>query len=393
MINLPASLTVSACEDALKSLENEEEIRDLIIPVGRKNFTFAGMATAVQFVVTWGRRSKTWRIILKKSKLANAERIKGVVDHPHMLAAAMFGKSVMSQKDGADESVRDQVNLLASERIDQQGGKSYGNQRGRLCWFCFVDHSSKGFDRNFYRMTESGQMEPRKREQIEFVIEAMVKKSTTVAGGAISLSDGNVTYLGKVFYELFLNTHEHGSRQKDRERWLSPGVRLIYTNGINLSEVAIGKVLMRDRVVAQYIKNVNKSGRFIEISIIDSGLGLANRWRADRGADTDSQLDLRSEYELVRKCFSFREGSSGKDEKGNGLPTVMDRLTRLRGFMRLRTGRLSLYRNFAQSPFKGKGDSDLFDWKTQSPSNDLLTESPSVEGVAVTLLIPLDAKA
>ena len=363
------------------------------MPVATKNFTFAGMATAVQLVATWGRRSITRGIALKESNATEEEQLKDVVDHPHKLAAAMLCKSAWSRIGGEDVSVRSKINSLASKRIDQQGSKSYGSQRGRLCWFCFVDHSSKGFDRNFYRVTVSGKKEPRKREQIESVIEAMVNKSSEVAGGAVKLREEDTAYLGRIFHELFLNTHEHGSRDRNRDMWIHPGVRVIYTNGINLNKEAIKNIMEDDQVVANYIKNVDKSGRYVEISIVDSGLGLVNRWRADHGEDINSLLDLRAEYEIVGRCFSFREGSLGKDEKGNGLPAVMDRLTKLRGFMRLRSGRLALYRDFAKSPYKGKGDTDFFDWKTEGPASRKLSEYPSMEGVALTLLIPLAAKA
>jgi hypothetical protein len=137
----------------------------------------------------------------------------------------------------------------------------------------------------------------------------------------------------------------------------------------------------------------NKASRFIEISIVDSGLGFMRRWLTDHGQNNDiADLPLTDEYDVFKQCFTFRRSSSEKTAKGHGLPVVMDRLTKLKGFMRVRSGRLSLYRNFCSNPYSASDSCDFSDWTTAKPASDKLTANTSLEGVAVTLLIPLEAK-
>lgn len=390
-MQIPSFLMIPSCEKALANLA-EEEVGDLTLPAGTKKFAFAGIASAVQLALTWGRRSSTRSIELKGTSAKVDERIRDVLNQPHKFVAAMFSRSVKIKISGEYLDLKRNLNLSASEKIDQQNRKSFGNQRGRLCWFCFVDHSTKGFDRNFYHESPSGTMLPRQAQQIESVIRSMVQKSSRVAGRSTDLPEDDSVYLGRMFYELFLNTHEHGSRDKHRDIWLRPGVRLIYTYGINLTEVAVRKALTVDSVVGSYIESLNLGGLYIEISIVDSGIGLVNRWQADRGGSLRDEINLNVEYDIVKKCFSFRESSFNRTEKGNGLPIVMDRLTKLQGFMRIRSGRLALYRNFVNNPYRGNGDTEFYDWESTEPASKSLTEMSSVEGTAVTLLVPLAAK-
>lgn len=107
----------------------------------------------------------------------------------------------------------------------------------------------------------------------------MVRKSSIVAGGSELLGKEDANELGRLFYELFVNTHEHGSRGKNRNIWLKPATRVIYTYGINLSDDAVANSISNNEVLQDYLSALGKTSestnRFIEISIIDAGLDIA----------------------------------------------------------------------------------------------------------------------
>lgn len=156
-------------------------------------------------------------------------------------------------------------------------------------------------------------------------------------------------------------------------------------------------MLQNANALASYHSSLNlrvdDRHRFVEISIIDSGLGYCGRWVSDHPELGEIQgLDLAAEYEVFKRCFTFRQTSSGSSTKGHGLPVVMDRLTRLKGFMRVRSGRLSLYRDFVAHPFAEHDTCDFFDWTSNEVATSGLTEMSAAIGVAITLLIPLEAK-
>ena len=72
----------------------------------------------------------------------------------------------------------------------------------------------------------------------------------------------------------------------------------------------------------------------------------------------------------------------------------MDRLTKMRGFLKIRSGRLSLYRDFIETPYKSSEQEtyDFCDWDNQEIATKKLAKLPKLAGTSITLLIPLEAK-
>lgn len=412
MIRFPKSISIAAGEKALSEISKSAPENALLLPVDTSHYSFGGLATAIQAIITWGRRSDNRVLLIRKADVVRRiekdddgeiiseesiqdaharvqrDQLDELTSRPHKFAAIMFAKRITFNIE-PDQDIRPILNLNAKAAIDLQERNSFGQRYGGLCWFAFVDHSSKGFDRNFYR-----DREPRQPAQISEIIRAMVERSS-IFNSTKSLDKNQLECLGRIFYELFLNTHEHGTRAKRRSEWLKPGIRIIYTNAINLSEAGKKNIIKDEPVLARYLDaaEIQSRSRFIEISIIDSGLGYCNRWRADHPAlDFEQQLTLPQEYEILKTCFHFRKTSTGVDSKGHGLPVVMDRLTKLKGFIRVRSGRLALFRNFIDSPYMDLESEfcEFTDWATQKAAQTDVTAMAEVAGTAITLLIPLE---
>ena len=115
------------------------------------------------------------------------------------------------------------------------------------------------------------------------------------------------------------------------------------------------------------------------------------------GQSWHENIGVRDEYAACLRCLKKWKSTSGQSHRGIGLARVMRNLTALRGFWRIRTGRLSLCRNFLQDPYEHKqlptrpslfdDDPGLVDWYTGSP--DRLTHLSRAEGVLLTMLVPL----
>ena len=85
---------------------------------------------------------------------------------------------------------------------------------------------------------------------------------------------------------------------------------------------------------------------FIELTMVDSGPGLARRWLASRpenkrSVDMLSEISLAEEEEAVIECFKKWRTTSGNSLRGVGLFSVASLLRKRHGFLRLRTGRLA----------------------------------------------------
>lgn len=391
MIEFPKSILVESCEKLLRKIR-ENNLEELVLPVETTKHAFAGISSAIQAAITWGRQPGDHILHLKKCTKDLDYQINETINRPHKFVAAMFANKIIFQDDNGLKDIRSYINANAKINIENQSASGFGQQHGHLCWFAFVDHSSKGFDRNFYISEKDEKPHPRNESQIQSVIYSMVKKSASVAGGGSLPSSDEVEYLGRLFYELFINTHEHGTRNINRSEWLKPAVRVIYTYGINLTKLGAGKLIKSEPALSGYIKTQDENSRYIEISIIDSGIGYFERWLSDRPNENSAEKSLKFEYEIFKKCFTFRQSSSGRDHKGNGLPVVMEKLTNLKGFMRVRSGRLSFFRNFEANPYVHGDTCEFYDWYSLQCANERITPCERVEGVAITLLIPLASK-
>ncbi|MEZ9058307.1 hypothetical protein [Vibrio pelagius] len=392
MITLPASLHIEKIEDVIHKICTENGNQELELTVSSKGFAFGGYAAAVQAVNTWASNNIDRELVVKESDQDIEEQLSNIIKAPHKFTAAMMAKAIFLSKE-TKRDVRKDIYSLAKLAVENQSNNTYGQNRGRLCWYSFVDHSTKGFDRNFYLNSKSRTTQIQNIEQITNIVCSMVNKSSSVAGGAEFLDKDDTNDIGRLFFELFVNTHEHGSRDKNRNTWLKPATRLIYTYGINLSDSAVKNSIGNNEVLEDYFLGVEgtsrSNNRFIEISIVDSGLGYSGRWLADNPEDgVLEELSIVEEYEILKKCFRFRSTSSNNLVKGNGLPAIMSMLTRLNGFMRIRSNRLSLYRDFISQPFNND-NYDFMDWDSKEYCNKSITPKADVTGVLVTILIPL----
>lgn len=395
MISLPASLDLDKIEDFQKKLDKSDRLDSLQIPVGSSKFAFGGFASAIQSVNTWANFNNERKVVIKPSVKTKSEALEDIIVQPHKFTALMMAKQTELPSE-EEPNIRNEANQLAKIAIEKQPSEIYGQSRGRLCWYSFVDHSTKGFDRNFYDVTPGYHPSPKNIGQITSIIKSMVEQSSKVAGGGVLPNQDSINSLGRMFYELFINTHEHGSRGVDRKTWIKPATRVIYTYGINLTNDAINNAVEQDLNFKNYISKLSTSEsstrRFVEMSIVDSGLGYCGRWLADHPNEGDlKDIDINQQYQILKKCFQFRSSSTNNEIKGNGLPAVMANLTNLNGFMKVRSNKLSVFRDFANQPFTSNEEDnfDFSDWETNEICSSRLTEHPELRGVAITVLIPL----
>lgn len=397
MISLPA--TLDKIEDFQNKLIEGKDSDELQLPIGNSSFAFGGFANAIQAVNTWASLSNERKVVIKPSANSKELVIEKIIEQPHKFTALMMAKKVdlLSEE---EPNIRGEANRRAKSVIEIQSRELYGQNRGRLCWYSFVDHSTLGFVQNFYDRPPGFHPSPKSIEQITSVIESMVRQSSKVAGGGVLPDQERINCLGRMFFELFVNTHEHGSRDKERNTWIKPATRVIYTYGINLTDDAISKAVDSDVNLQKYLEKLGSTAsstrRFVELSIVDSGLGYVGRWLADRNINYSSDsINVIDQYSVLKECFKFRSSSTTNEVKGNGLPAVMANLTKLNGFMKIRSNKLSVYRDFVNRPFSSN-EAESFEFSDVASSelcSQSLTEHNEVRGVSITVLIPLYDKS
>ncbi|WP_398305432.1 hypothetical protein [Zoogloea sp.] len=234
--------------------------------------------------------------------------------------------------------------------------------------------------------------------------------SLSPEGEAIRGIRSLVPAIAIVVYELFKNTHDHARRSVDGAI-LRDSMRGIYIRHYSKDEIlrrgiaenpeASGAINSFVSATFNSKKRSTRSGEiensysgFLELSIFDSGPGLAATWLKDEISKPDPQ----AQYDAVLRCFGKGISSDSAIGRGYGLWKVLQELRKLKGLIRVRTNRVHCVRHFAvlselglqvMSDGSQKPKEDLYDWKRQLTKR--ASDYPAVEGTLVSILIPLEA--
>jgi hypothetical protein len=192
------------------------------------------------------------------------------------------------------------------------------------------------------------------------------------------------TGLGRIIYELFENTHLWATTDAYGV-CLQRSIRGILARAQNRESLSknAGEQLQN------YLKSTQGSDNYLEISVLDSGPGLVSR-RLKR--TLPDELSIASELRELYGCLQKGASSSRKSRRGYGLFNVISTLTELQGFLRIRTGRLCVFRDTVTFPVRPEiaerfDDGMLRDWDSGLPAPSAYCE---MRGAAFSILLPLD---
>ncbi|WP_247591635.1 hypothetical protein [Ralstonia pseudosolanacearum] len=119
---------------------------------------------------------------------------------------------------------------------------------------------------------------------------------------------------------------------------------------------------------------------FLELTVLDTGPGLVRRWLSRFPEKALSELSIADEVEIVKRCFEMHASTKENRSSGGGLDRVVQTLTELKGFLRLRTGRICLVQDFSSD--KSRAFSPRH-WDTAQE------ELPLTTGAVYSIIIPL----
>jgi hypothetical protein len=169
------------------------------------------------------------------------------------------------------------------------------------------------------------------------------------------INEGLLEAAGRLVFEAFSNTHEHaqsdfrGDRLRRSVRGLLIGYRYFPQEDLGAS-AGSHLVLKRHFEAWRPDQPGARNAQYLDISVFDSGSGLAQTWLGRKGRLTDGILidgvSLEEEFEAVLDCL--RKGGTTKsgNASGNGLYRIMEVVRHAGGFIRIRSGRLSVGRAF-----------------------------------------------
>jgi len=261
-------------------------------------------------------------------------------------------------------------------------------RRGEKVFGMALDESVFSTPPLLYQKTNNGRPEIRSVGGFRDLSEELcrtIAPPSTAHGGWIEQDVHNIATLLR---ELFQNTHDW-ARRDPSGRTLHRSIRgfRLELQGVEMS--ALDAMSAEDQPLAEYVEHLlphrGNRLRLVELTLFDCGPGLA-AWRlADQDVQDPTVMD---EDEAVTSCLRTHFTSSHDNTRGGGLHHVLGTLTDLNGFLRVRTGRLHLYRDFAQLPYDPVLSADepfLQDWQSRLG----ITPSAMASGTFYTVFFPL----
>ncbi|MEP6787713.1 MAG: hypothetical protein ABJB40_04735 [Acidobacteriota bacterium] len=321
---------------------------------------------------------------------ANDGQLSDLVRRQYGLAAAILCTSARARSTEID--ITSQLKSKAYEQLIRAGHDAIASvrsfdpgpaapdvraSRGRAAEIMCVDHLDLIEKSSFYVTDQSGYRVLRDLKGFTALVNRIFDRLIP-SYYRRNFSSEFRNAMGAFAFELISNTHDH-ARTDVFGKILSKSLRGLYARHYELGIDQLLKSAQGFEPLLSYFTNITANGstrsKIIELSVYDCGPGLASRWR---GVPLD-QLLHDEELAAVRECF--RPGSTTKNHYsfGGGLPLVLQLLSDHRGFIRIRTGHLSLFWDGAQA-----SDFNLQVWTLPG-----VQKLSPVLGTVVSVLVPV----
>lgn len=238
------------------------------------------------------------------------------------------------------------------------------------------------------------------------VIDGLIKSVASESDVKGKIND-RADHISTIILELFKNTHDHARLSSDG-KIISGSVRGLYSRfypieklkstisakqkaSLNQAERYV-ELLMQPSLQSKLNTSKRDLTGFLELSIFDSGPGLAAKWLGRDVANDNPQEQLNA----VMECFGKGRSSLASSVRGFGLWKVLEELKQLKGMIRVRTNRVHALRQYAMLEDRFRdihtdGYSSpqvvMLDWRRGLTQK--LSEYPTVEGTLISVLLPL----
>lgn len=347
MLSVEKSFSLGDFETYLDNLWADPE-QELRLPNTLKADAIGGQASLLQLVITWARRA-TENTPLRIYADGNDEVSIGHFSRTAVgLVALNFARAIRGYGDAAIERSKAMETALPFVEAMHFGHLSdlRAFAKTTIPLIC-IDNAKRLARPNRLYSPNSDQV--RSRRDFADLLHA--------AGGVIiprsrPISDPRlISAAASLMYEAFLNTHEHaqadaaGNAYRRSVRGVLIGSRYIKRD--KLVPSASGHRPIEDYFQAWRPDHpAAQHAQFVEMSIFDSGAGMAQTWLQKKGRVSTgilgSQISIEDEFQAVLSCFRKGGTTKGGETSGNGLFRIMRVVSDNGGFIRVRSGRLSL---------------------------------------------------
>lgn len=368
MISLSSQASFSALEDFMHQVRQFPG-QSLRLPMQvRRGGAFSFSAVALQSIATWARLGASPRQLVVSPQFATGENTRD------RYSGTLFG---MAGLYFADEVLSGKTPLSRSERLASVTPRVFAMQdyryrdtlRGQNALLCCFERARLEFIHSLYAIPRRGTVDSTTvRSEADFQIVLTRLLDACAAGVSSSLTEVQMGVLSQLVHQLFKNADVH--TQTDANGVLSDtGMRGLQVRVVTIGDdEAFADFVADDRALHAYLIKIAQRDviredgggvkrtkltkwdpiTFVEISVFDTGPGLALRWLSKKeGLARYADFDEKKEREAILSCFELHATSHSGGMKGDGLTIALNAMKSLQAFMYLRTGRLALFQDFS----------------------------------------------
>lgn len=387
MISFKSDQTLIQIEDLYLELQNNSTV-DIRLPEHlMQGGSFGIISAIIQFIATWSRSPNENRLFPYSQKAGVLSYAK-LLHQPHGLITCYMAPNIVDSKGNVLR--KSEVLAQAASYIEaMQTSKLRETMNGRgAILACFAGARNEFLIPLYERPNVQGL---RGIRDFELLTQQLINCCDPSA--LRRLPETHIQTISLLIRELFENTNDHATTDEcGREYcWDYPNVRSIVAKYITFnpndtdSIETLGDVPHRVFYIKALLDyTATKIIDFLEVTVIDSGPGIAKRWLSHVSPkDKIENISIDSEEKLVREAFELGKTTKNISGTGIGLNTVIKSLVKLKALLRLRTGRLCLYQSFSDN---SKQEFAPSHWLTNRK------ELPRTVGTSFSILIPLSSK-
>lgn len=354
---------IESIERAIVALSNEND-NELTISTPALGVTaFCAEAALLQFVITWARATSSGGTVVLSSLDARSEalqtQLRRQLGIPYFVASWVLAGRL---RDGHDGLLKRREAVGYADFLDAMDAfkfhDTHDTPESRANLVC-VQGGKREFIRPFYE-AHKGSWRVKREGDIRVVIQdILVQLAPHWSGSYFREVSESLAHLVR---ELVENS-DWWARVDHRGVEYAKGIRAVTFRLVNIDNDNLPLFAGHNTHLHSYLQhcltnhersreeapssnpNIVRRLNFLELSMVDSGPGLARRWLASRPENKRSverldEISLAEEEDAVIECFKKWKTSSGNTLRGIGLFSVASLLRKRQGFLRLRTGRL-----------------------------------------------------
>lgn len=360
-ISIKNEITYLEIEKAYKVLKKSSNI-DLYIPANITGKQLGIYSEIIQLIITWSRLSTGKLYIHYNSTTLELDDKINIMFNRYW----NFVAGCMGYKNGIYLLDQTEVSAIVANVIKERTKFFKLNEnwkKGTNSFIPSVQHSANPFPSAFY--FSNGTLKS-KKEIIELSKNILIDISKSyISSTSTFVLEHYDKLIGEIIFELIENTH-YWSQSDYSNKTFPTGLRgLVFSSHHGNKETLLSNC-KDDEPLYEYISNLitnNVADNVIlEISVFDSGSGLASKWSKKDIGNFKSKDEI---YEAIIDCL-IKNNTSDKTssyERGFGLHNMMKLLGDRKGYLKLRTNGLKLVRDFQKKPFNGHIENNREDYK------------------------------